>query len=211
MPFSHMCILRNNIGDPKTILDLGCGDGSLMELLAQGKNWQVTGIEIYPPSLKEAQRKKIYKELIKGDILEQVRKLYRRHKKYQVILFSEVIEHLPWNKGEKVLRIIEKIAEKKIIIGTPRGFMNQPNDLKGNPHQIHKSGRTEEDFRLRNYKVYGVGLKPIWSENGLARTSNRAILIIMTIVGYLFSPAVYFFPRLGVGIIAIKNLDTKSK
>ena len=64
LPFSYIWLLRTSIGNPLTILDLGCGDGSLMELLSKGKRWQTTGIDIYQKAIETARKRKIYHKLI---------------------------------------------------------------------------------------------------------------------------------------------------
>ena len=210
IPFSYMWILRHSIGCPKTILDLGCGDGNLMEVLSQNRKWHITGVDIYHNSLKQAQRKDIYKELIKGDVLNSIKKLTKLQRKYDVVFFSQVIEHISKQKGKRVLKAIEKLAKKRIIVGTPRGFMEQPKKfLKGNPHQVHESGWMEGDFRSRGYKVFGIGYKVIWSENGMARTENKVLFIFCTLLGYLLSPLVYYFPRIGAGLLCIKDINEK--
>lgn len=209
-PFSYMWILRHHIGNPKTILDLGCGDGSLMAVLSQWENWQITGVDIYANSLKRAKDRRIYQKLIKGDVLISVMSLTKSSKKYDVVFFSQVIEHIPKNKGEKVLNEIEKLAVNRVIVGTPKGFMEQPQEfLGGNPHQIHESGWNTEDFRSRGYKVFGIGFVPIWSEFGLARTKNKLLFTFYTLISYLLSPLIYFFPRLGAGLLCIKEIHEK--
>lgn len=206
-PFSYMWILRRAIGNPKTILDLGCGDGNLMTVVAQGKDWEITGVDIFPESLKKAKKKGIYRNLIYGDILKTVRNLNKRRSKYDVVFFSQVIEHISRGKGEKVLSEIEKLAKERIIIGTPRGFMVQPEEFLGdNPFQNHRSGWSQEDFLNRGYKVYGVGFSPVWSESGLARTRSIPIFVLGTLLAYLFSPIVYFFPSLGSGLLCVKEI-----
>lgn len=207
IPFSYMWILRYHIDNPNTILDLGCGDGSLMAVLSQGKNWQIVGVDIYEDSLKRAKDRKIYQKLIKGDVLASVRLLRKLSKKYDVVFFSQVIEHIPQKKGEKVLNEIEKLAVNKVIVGTPKGFMEQPQEFLGdNPHQIHESGWVKGDFRSRGYKVFGIGFAPIWSEFGLARTKNKLLFAFYTLTAYLLSPIIYFFPRLGAGLLCIKEI-----
>ncbi len=209
-PFSYMWILRHHIGNSNTILDLGCGDGSLMAILSQGKNWQIIGVDIYEDGLKKAEGRKIYKKLIKGDILTSVQFLNKLSKKYDVVFFSQVIEHISKKRGEKVLNEIEKLSRKKIIVGTPRGFMKQPREFLGdNPHQIHESGWEVEDFRSRDYKVFGIGFAPIWSEFGLARTKNKLFFVFYTFTAYLLSPVIYFFPGLGAGLLCIKEINEK--
>lgn len=210
LPFSYMWLLRRSIGKCKTILDLGCGDGSLMELLSRGEKWQITGIDIYPKSIKVARSRNIYAQLVRGDLLKTIRRNNLKSK-YDVVFFSQVIEHIKRKEGEKILDQIEKKAIKRIIVGTPRGFMEQPHEfLDDNPYQVHKSGWSIEDFTLRGYKVVGVGFWPIWSYQGLGRNANFFKKVLSNIISYLMSPIVYFFPTLGAGVIAIKEKKVRN-
>ena len=204
-----MGVLRNSIGNPKTVLDLGCGEGTLMQFVSDGKNWQITGIEIYKKAIDVARKRNAYCKLIQGDLLKTIKNNLKS--KYDVVFFSQVIEHVTRSQGEKILDEIEKLAKKRIIVGTPRGFMEQPHEfLDGNPHQVHKSGWSIEDFTSRGYEVYGIGFWPIWSHHGLGRNANKFGIIVSNIISYLMSPFVYFFPILGAGIIAIKNKEKKN-
>ncbi len=207
LPFSYIRLLRTSIGDHKTILDLGCGDGSLMELLSKGKNWQITGIDIYQKYIEAAKKRNIYQNLYRGDLLKTITTKIARSK-YDVVFFSQVIEHVSRPYGEKVLNQIEKLAKKRIIVGTPQGFMEQPHEfLDDNPYQVHKSGWSIEDFTSRGYKVYGVGFWPIWSYHGLGRNASIFRKIISNAISYLTAPLVYFFPALAAGVIAIKEKE----
>lgn len=207
LPFSYMWLLRRSIGNTKTILDLGCGEGSLMQFLSKGKNWQITGIDIYQKAIKTARKRNVYSKLIQGDLLKTIRNNNLRTK-YDVVFLSQVIEHVTRSQGEKILDEIEKLAKKRIVLGTPRGFMNQPHEfLDGNPHQVHKSGWSTSDFTSRGYKVYGVGFWLIWSYHGLGRNADKFSIIISNLISYIMSPIVYFFPILGAGILAIKEKD----
>ncbi|MCL5070636.1 MAG: class I SAM-dependent methyltransferase [Actinobacteria bacterium] len=209
LPFSYMGVLRNSIGNPKTVLDLGCGEGTLMQFISDGKNWQITGIEIYKKAIDVARKRNAYYKLIQGDLLKTIKNNLKS--KYDVVFFSQVIEHVTRSQGEKILDEIEKLAKKRIIVGTPRGFMEQPHEfLDGNPHQVHKSGWSIEDFASRGYKVYGIGFWPIWSHHGLGRNASFFTMILSNVISYLMSPIVYFFPVLGAGIIAIKNKEKKN-
>lgn len=207
LPFSYMWLLRNSIGDAKTILDLGCGEGSLMQLLSKGKNWQITGIDIYKKAVETAKKRNVYVKVIRGDLLKTIRNNNLKSK-YDVVFFSQVIEHVTRGYGEKILDEIEKLAKKRIVAGTPRGFMEQPHEfLDDNPYQVHKSGWSVEDFISRGYRVYGVGFWPIWSYHGFGRNTNNFSKVLSNIISYLLSPLIYFFPRLGAGVIAIKEKE----
>lgn len=200
-----MWLLKSTIGNAKTVLDLGCGDGTLMELLAKGERWQITGVDIYGKDIETARKRNFYKKLIRGDLLKTI-KNNRLNSKYDVIFFSQAIEHVSRNQGERILDEIERLAKKRIIVGTPRGFMEQPHEfLDDNPYQVHKSGWSIEDFTSREYRVYGVGFLPIWSHNGLGRNANAFTMFIANIISYLMSPIVYYFPTLAAGVIAVKD------
>lgn len=205
IPFAYMWLLRRAIGEAKTILDLGCEHGKLMELLSEGKDWKITGVDIYRKNTDVASKRKKFVKVITGDMVKVSRKLIAERKKYDVVFCSQVIEHIDRKRGEELFKLVNKLAVKRIIFGTPRGFMEQPEVFLGtNPHQVHQSGWSEEDFRERGYKVYGIGFSPIWSEKGVARDANKISFVILTILGYIFSPIVYYFPMLGAGMLCIK-------
>lgn len=208
VPFSYMWLLKKSLGSPKTILDLGCGNGTLIEFLANGKKWKVTGVDLYKENVKSALQKELFVEVFNDDITKFVRQQISKKKKYDVVFCSQVIEHIERKQGEELLALVDLIARKKIIMGTPREFMKQPHSYLGNnPHQVHKSGWSEGDFRARGYKVYGIGLSSLWSEDGLIRVyNNRLLILFFQTVSFLFSPMVYFFPKIAAGILCIKDI-----
>lgn len=201
-----MWLLRALVGDPKTVLDLGCGNGALMEIWGD-KHWKITGIDIHSDSLKLAKKTGMYDELLRGDLVETCKKLIKQKKKYDLVFCSQVIEHVTKGEGNQLLDLSEKLAKKDIYFGTPRGFMIQPEEfIEDNPYQIHKSGWEIDEFTKRGYDVFGIGLYPIWSEKGLARPSNVYNRLFWTFISYLFSPVTFYIPKLGAGIMAIKKL-----
>lgn len=207
LPFSYMKLLRDGIGEAKTILDLGCEDGRLLDLLSEGKSWHITGVDIFQKNINTAAKRKIYVKAIKGDVVQLAKKLIRQQAKFDVVFCSQVIEHISRKEGEELLNMVDKLAKKRVIMGTPRGFMEQPEAFLGNnPHQVHKSGWTEDDFRKRGYQVYGVGFGPVWSEEGLGRTYSKSIIVLANIISYIFSPVVYYLPFLAAGILCIKEI-----
>lgn len=206
-PFSYMWLLRRSIGEAETILDLGCEDGRLLELLSYGKSWKVTGIDIYKNNTKLAAKKKIFIKVITGDAVKVSRELVKQKQKFDVVFCSQVIEHIEHKRGEDLLDLVNKLAKKRVVVGTPRGFMEQPEVFLGhNPHQVHKSGWSEGDFIERGYKVYGIGFGPIWSETGIGRRHGLLNTFFSNILSYVFSPIVYYMPFFAAGILCIKNV-----
>lgn len=77
------------IGKDKDILDVGCSDGYISSLLKQQGN-RIVGVEIVKARVENA--KKYCKEIIVGDV-EDSELLNRISNKFDVILYSEVLEH----------------------------------------------------------------------------------------------------------------------
>lgn len=205
LPFSYMWFLRRLAGNPKTVLDLGCGDGQLMKVVGH-KDWKITGVDIYGKSLKDAKQTGMYERLVKGNLVTICKKLVRQKRVFDLVFCSQVIEHMTRKEGEEILKMAEKLAKGRIYFGTPRGFMIQPEVFLGdNPYQHHKSGWSIKDFTTRGYKVYGIGFMPIWSERGIARGSNKLVSLIAGAISYIMSPIVYFLPSLGAGMMAVKD------
>ena len=68
VPFTYPWILATAMGsDVKTVLDVGCGTGDLMAMLAEGNNWDITGVELFDDSINAAEATGAYKRIIKAD------------------------------------------------------------------------------------------------------------------------------------------------
>ena len=185
IPFTYMWILKRIARNPKTVLDLGCGDGEIMKIIGS-KKWKTTGIDIYSSSLKQAKATGMYKELIKGDLVTVAKRLVKQKKKYDLVFCSQVIEHITRKDGIEIF-------------------------LKGNPHQHHKSGWIAKDFEKKGYTVRGVGFKPLWSESGVARIPNKSVEFVLSAIAFFLNPIIYIFPSLGAGILAIKDIKNEKK
>jgi SAM-dependent methyltransferase len=206
VPFSYMWYIRKFSDHPKTVLDIGCGNGELMSIITD-KFWKITGLDIFKESLDKANETGCYSQLIQGDLIKSCRKLVKSKKKYDLVFCSQVIEHISKEDGNMLLDLADKLAKKRIYFGTPRGYMEQPQEFLGNnPYQKHLSGWNLDDFIKRGYKVYGVGFNPVWKEQGLARGKSKLEILFLTIITFPLNPLVYYIPSLGAGIMAIKEL-----
>lgn len=200
-PLTYPWIIKYHMKDIKKVLDLGCGDGSFMAILNKNKEYKVTGVELFEPYLNKAKRLGVYKRLIKKDI----RKRTFKKGSFDVLLCSQVIEHLEKEEGLKLIPDFQQIAAK-VIIGTPNGHFSQEGYDK-NHLQRHKSTWSVEDFEKMGFKVYGQGLKIIYGEDGLLTKTickNIFIKTFLYAISYATSIIVYFMPRLAAHIIAIK-------
>lgn len=210
VPFTYIWSVRFLVDKPKTVLDIGCGTGEFMSLI-KNDSWKITGIDIHKKTAKVAMKSKVYKDVLVGDLIKVCKKLVKEKKKYDLIFCSQVIEHITKEEGEELLNLMEELTNKKIYIGTPRGYLKQGEEhIEDNKYQDHKSGWVERDFVSRGYKVYGVGLSLIWSEDGLIRKSNKYIKIFLTLVSFVFSPLTFFVPSFASGLMAIKDMSKNS-
>lgn len=78
-----------NLSPDSQILDIGCGYGKNIKLL-QSKNFQVTGVDINPSI--------VFHNRTEGLDCLTVEEFQKKPDKYDVLLMSHVIEHLPANE-----------------------------------------------------------------------------------------------------------------
>jgi len=149
-----------------------------------GDEAYLIGLDLEKKCLSFCKRFNVYDDLI----LAEASCLPFRSKSIDVILASEVIEHLPREREVKFLKEIEDICRKRIIITTPNGFLKQAEELiENSPLQKHKSGWSVKDFKRHGYRVHGLGLR-------------APILILMP------NPIAYRFPRVARLLVAVKDV-----
>lgn len=176
------------------IADLGCGkgiNGFLIRLSRYLQGAKIIGQEINKDYIAFCNKHKIYDEIIEKPLPN----LPFKTKSVELIICSEVIEHLKRKDGIKLLDEIERVCKGKTIITTPNMFFET---MPGDPEDKHLSIWSIKDFRSRGYKVYGVGLKLplIWGDK---------FLKIKQALYYIFTPISYIFPFISGSLIAVKE------
>lgn len=205
LPFTYIGIIRNAFGKllstkgDITVLDLGCGDGMMMQNLGLPSNFEITGVDLFNPYLKLAKRKKIYKDLIKKDIRK-----YRPDRKFNVVFASHVLEHLSKKEGEVLLEKIENITKDIIIIIMPVGFLPQ-EEYDDDIYQVHKSTWYPRDLRKRGYSVVGQGLKFIFKTDNVVK-KYKIFSYLIFLFSMLFQPLLMLKPEWATYIICKKEL-----
>lgn len=201
LPLSPPWIIRYHIGRSKTVLDVGCGEGSLMAKVNSDKRYEVVGIDLYLPYLKIAKATGVYKKLEQKDI----KNICLPDKSFDAVLAHQVIEHLNKKDALKLLNKLEKIARHKVIISTPNGYVKyDPFEIRDdNKLQKHKSGWTQKELEGYKYKVYGQGCGFIYRPTGLLY-KFRSFKHILVSISYLLATLSYFFPSTSAYLIAIK-------
>lgn len=173
----------------KSILDVGCGQGLPMLNIKSRRNLDRTvGVDLFDPYLKYCKQNRIHDEYVKID----VRKLSFAPKSFDAVISLQVMEHLSKADAWKVLKNMEKIARKQVIVAMPIGDMYHPA-VDNNPLQLHKSSFVPDDFIKRGYKVLKFGRKEILGEIGIVHKFNSPIIRrIIFILNFLLTPLYYF-------------------
>lgn len=191
-----ICKIINKEGE--SILDVGCGQGYPMKLIKLVmKPKDIVGVDLFTKYIKEAKEEKIHDRYVISDI----RKMKFAPKSFDIVLASQVIEHLPKKDGLKFIRDLEKIARKQVIIATPIDEMYHPA-VDDNTLQLHLSSYNPKDFKKLNYQTIKFGRKSMLGENGLVHTVKvdaikKGVFVLNILLGpifYLFQPlADYYF------------------
>lgn len=182
-----------------TVLDVGGGDGRHWSDIWQNDQ-QVTVLDISVEDLQTARHQPYGPNVLRGHVLH----LPVRDASFDLVLCASVIEHVDRDLGGDLIRELERVARRRVVILTPSGFMPQEPSIS-NPWQQHLSGWVASDFQLRGYKVVGVGgpkvlrgrfhiprLRPMWFSEGLSA---------------LVQPLVKHLPAVAASILAVKDLD----
>ncbi len=130
------------------VLDIGCGDGLLIEKLQQ-KGLTVSGIDISSRAVELCKERNL--ACVQGDITE---KLPYQDASFDTVLLIDVLEHL--FQPKEVLKEAFRVSKKQVIISVPN-FVSLPARL-----QV-LLGRVPENNTPRDGHVYWMTLKVVRS------------------------------------------------
>lgn len=191
--------LEKSLSGCKAILDVGCGSDSPLGKVK--KTFISEGIDVFSESIKESKKKKIHNGY-KVDDIRKIDKIYK-NKSFDAVIALDVVEHLDKKESLALIKKMESIARKKVVILTPNGFYHQ-DAYDNNPYQVHKSKWTIKDFEDLNYNVYGLrGLKYLRGEYA---TIKFKPWFFWGALAFLSEMPLYFFPKLSYHLFAIKKL-----
>jgi 2-polyprenyl-3-methyl-5-hydroxy-6-metoxy-1,4-benzoquinol methylase len=192
--------LQNSLKNCKNVLDVGCGENSPLGKVK--KSFYSEGVDIFDPSLSKSKKYKIHDKYKNADI-RNLGKLYKE-KSFDAVIALDVIEHFKKSTAKKIIKDIEKIAIKKVILLTPNGFYPQ-DTIGGNPYQVHYSGWSRDDLEHMGYKVKGLrGLKYLRGDYANIRYRPW---VIWGGLSFVTEPILHLFPSLSYHLFATKNLD----
>ena len=198
--FSYYKSLEKELFGMKTVLDVGCGSWS--PLANVKKSFYSVGVDIHKPSVDEIKKKKIHDEYKVGDVLK-ISKFFKP-KSFDAVIALDAVEHFKKKDGLSLIKQMETIAKKKVIILTPYGFTKQ-SPVDGNPFQEHKSGWNIADFKKPGYKIYGMrGLRFI--RTGEYATIKLKPWFFWGLISTLSQFFTYYFPQSAYQLFAVKTM-----
>jgi len=109
----HLKIIKKkiNILSPDSLLDVGCGEGFLLnQIIIRDSEIKLLGIDYQVPKLKN---EKI--EFIEGDILDSLKNISENS--FEFVICTHVIEHL--KDSYEVLKELRRVCSKVLIIICP--------------------------------------------------------------------------------------------
>lgn len=151
--------IRENFPSDSTVLDVGACDGNWLWRLPEYEN--MDAIDVYPPNM---QRLIGYRQKFCEDIRNFT------YDWYDLIIFGDVIEHLPVEGAQAVLEYAKPRC-RDLIIAVP--FLYEQGAIYGNPYEVHiQDDLTPENFEERypgyevlcdpghDYRYYHKGVTP---------------------------------------------------
>lgn len=193
-------LLASNLNGCESVLDAGCGANSPLKYIK--KTFYSEGVDIFRKSVAASRRARIHDSYRVGDI-RNIDRWYKQ-KSFDAVICLDVIEHLSELDALALMKKMESIARKKVIILTPNGYYHQ-NPYDGNPHQVHASGWSLPKLKKLGYSVRGLrGLKFI---RGECATIRYKPWVFWGFLSFISEPLCYCIPDLSYDLFAIKCLN----
>jgi methionine biosynthesis protein MetW len=103
-------VISGIIDKDSTVLDMGCGDGRLLEKLAREKKTSGTGVDISEIAVRRARKRGV--NAIVADVNN-----YTVRKSYDYITICDVLEHVPFPEG--IMKNVKGKFNRNLIITIP--------------------------------------------------------------------------------------------
>ena len=194
----------------KTLLDVGCGKGLVGRFITRSGKYLTVGAEIFKPDLKEARKNQSHNVFVQCD----ARSLPFRRESFDVVLCSEVLEHVDKPEGIKLIQDLENIARRKVLLSTPAGLLptdpetNRAHEEENNPYQEHRAGWRANELKALGYRVYSpLFLHKV--EKYLTAKQRTWAWLLNIIIQSAAAPLVWISPRFGGHLFCVKDLTRK--
>ncbi len=197
-PFSLERLVKKELTGCRSICDVGCGEGGFASRLVcvMGKKGiKFVGCDIHAPYLQAAKQAGVHDKLVMCDI----RHLPFKEKSFDAAVAINSIEHIP--KDYLYIDNIEKLAKKRIIITTTRGYLYSKD--WGIPTQKHLCGYEIEEFKNRGYSVYGWESRFFYL---LWEKTPAPFNLVFSLISHLLTALTYNHLRFANGLLCVKEI-----
>ena len=150
--------IRSHYPQGATCLDVGACDGLWYDLL--GDYLIMDAIEIWEPNISYHNLKDKYRLVIWGDIAK------RAYPHYNLIIFGDVLEHMPVKAAQEVLAYADTHSDD-YIVALP--FNYYQGAIYGNPYERHLQPDLTPEVVAERYPQ----LEPIWQDLSYAYYHRR--------------------------------------
>ena len=186
------------LSDCDSVLDVGCGADSPLGRVK--KTFYSEGVDLFEQSIKKSKEKNIHDKYKLSDI-RKIDKIYKNNS-FDAVIALDVVEHLEKKESIELIKKMENIAKKRVILLTPNGFYHQ-DAYDSNPYQVHKSEWKVDDLEKLEYKVYGLrGLKYLRGEYA---TIKYKPWFFWGVIAFFLEIPLYFSPSLSYHLFAVKE------
>jgi len=192
--------LRKALEGCQSVLDVGCGAAPTMRQLGVPRS---VGFEGYQPSIDLAKKLNTHDEMIKGDLRDLNAQF--QPKQFDAVIAMDVIEHVVKEDGLQLMKDMERIATKRVVLFTPCGFLPQ-RQAANDDLQAHLSGWEPDEMRGYGYKVVGLlGPKSLRGEYHSIKGRPRVFWGMVSWLGHVFSTKNH--PENAAAILCVKTLS----
>ena len=113
--FHRQAVAMIRRANPRTILDLGCGEGYVLDALVQaGVGAELTGIDLSEPAVTLAQRRLASAATVE---LADARKLADDGRQFDMVMMLEVLEHI--ERPEQMRPVLEALTRQWLLLSVP--------------------------------------------------------------------------------------------
>ena len=195
-------LLSRQIEDEWTILDVGCG--RISSLTGVEKGAYRVGLDIYEPYILKVRGLSTHHAYVLGD----GRVLPFKSKSFDCAVATEILEHLDIHDGLRMIKEIERVVKRKILMTTPNGFLPTYAGPDDNPEETHVCGYSVDRLKDLGFRVWGFhGSRTLWMiKDGQAVVRFGSTRILSDLFISITELFVYHVPSLAFQLFFMKDL-----
>jgi len=133
-----------------SIIDVGCGEGSLLKEIKKIKNALLNGVDFSRVALKKAKENMPHGSFAILDITDSSNQYFNSKNKFDLVIAADIIEHI--NNDCAVIKNLKRLSNKYILISTLQGNMRDTEKKMGHVRSYRKN-ELEEKLKKEKIKI----------------------------------------------------------